>query len=1266
MAYQNAKPLSTPIAAYSYLPTPHISHVEDNQNKDHDDFEIIDAPFPKTMSRLEAIAQTVDVETQERCLQESSQKKFRWLKTQTTNYPYKVLKRTAETLPLLKNLTRLKEAQITKILNETTENHREFIQSPEQLMSTLVCLREKCDLSKSIVFIEKNEQNKQYILVIKDTASKTNYVIGEANIPIQNSDSQAPRQLTSLYPSTQSTTSPSSKTVSPAQSATKKHDFSSLQQQALLVLQQRLPRHFNSEEQIEALHKSGVLRNRDDDLRLLINKETSNDILDYITYMIHGILSRHIENQENATALPESKPSVTRTPKLPTKPYIEPSTPVLQTTSTQAPLTQRQLNAFQVLKRYQPWITDEHMTIIADKNFLSAQLVSMLLGQSCPFELNYIKTPDDAAQSIARSLRLQMFSKQIPRFTYIGNEESVAYLNKAFKHHVMAQSSLSESEFTQCFSTVQNGKYTEQALINAAINFKKLQPLYQEVQGYPLDPQDFGILLAEDLLATDPRDETLRLAHTLYYSADTLQSQIKDITFDQFCEQMDIKEQARRWVVSALERIGKYRNILNGTLRVHEVSHITPPQRNGLYNWGNNCFVNVAIQSFAHSLLTNSDIYHAANNLTFHSAYELLDRFMRRNCAPIPVKGSKEYENYQTMLHELARDAENQVAYNENPLTEYPLQYHGETFYTQEYFYAFFTLRNNLIHLCNTLNHSVSADQVIVPHQLQVCFFESLNYFAQLTNNTAMTAMLGSAKGMPFILSEMVQADPHEFLIVLLELLGIDKSEHANLNITTEFNFWVDDEQQPRERRRDPDTLHTMLPIATLAESSPFLATHISHHFENEEMVGNEKIRCEAIKRASPELPDDAIHTYKQHIIKVNSVGIPPETCSISPRLYTQFRAKIKVTNPWKNSKNYEKPIDLGAVMLGCTLRQNQVVLPFESSQGDYFNEVYELTHAFCHVGTSQDGGHYVTIIVPKNATIDTITVCDDTVCLSLRYYAISKNVPINNEEVIDACEALGLSAYAYFLKRKNHDNNVYALPPAQVETVNVHSHKDPFSSLKTYNDGQEFKDPYTEFDPTIEHSAPAPNPDDLPEPISFGYEAKKDTQDSLSHPQHQSHKSLRMGRITADIQQPQSSALNDGHKLSNVKPSQANETKQASPAVQPLATQKNNDNAQPEIWRPSTELSPLVVRRNHRYFGDVITESITALPETSKSKSKPNKPSIGSKINTTQYLTPDPQDTDQRPFDPNLICMSCNTQFRIGEIQIYARHANKCNKNIK
>ncbi len=35
--------------------------------------------------------------------------------------------------------------------------------------------------------------------------------------------------------------------------------------------------------------------------------------------------------------------------------------------------------------------------------------------------------------------------------------------------------------------------------------------------------------------------------------------------------------------------------------------------------------------------------------------------------------------------------------------------------------------------------------------------------------------------------------------------------------------------------------------------------------------------------------------------------------------------------------------------------------------------------------------------------------------------------------------------------------------------------------------------------------------------------------------------------------------------------------------------------------------------------------------------------------------------DSDEKPFDPNLVCPTCRKQFRVFEIQIFKRHANEC-----
>ena len=47
-------------------------------------------------------------------------------------------------------------------------------------------------------------------------------------------------------------------------------------------------------------------------------------------------------------------------------------------------------------------------------------------------------------------------------------------------------------------------------------------------------------------------------------------------------------------------------------------------------------------------------------------------------------------------------------------------------------------------------------------------------------------------------------------------------------------------------------------------------------------------------------------------------------------------------------------------------------------------------------------------------------------------------------------------------------------------------------------------------------------------------------------------------------------------------------------------------------------------------------------------------------------FRTPKNEESDDRPFDPNLVCPKCKQQFRIGEIQEYKRHYKLCHSENK
>ena len=41
-------------------------------------------------------------------------------------------------------------------------------------------------------------------------------------------------------------------------------------------------------------------------------------------------------------------------------------------------------------------------------------------------------------------------------------------------------------------------------------------------------------------------------------------------------------------------------------------------------------------------------------------------------------------------------------------------------------------------------------------------------------------------------------------------------------------------------------------------------------------------------------------------------------------------------------------------------------------------------------------------------------------------------------------------------------------------------------------------------------------------------------------------------------------------------------------------------------------------------------------------------------------------EDHDDRPFDPNLVCLTCNKRFRIGQILEYKKHCKFCQKSLR
>ena len=123
-----------------------------------------------------------------------------------------------------------------------------------------------------------------------------------------------------------------------------------------------------------------------------------------------------------------------------------------------------------------------------------------------------------------------------------------------------------------------------------------------------------------------------------------------------------------------------------------------------------------------------------------------------------------------------------------------------------------------------------------------------------------------------------------------------------------------------------------------------------------------------------------------------------------------------------------------------------------------------------------------------------------------------------------------------------------------------------------------------------------------------------------------------------------------------------------------PAATGNRSRSPSPVAVVTPVFRSPKLSYRQQASVGPVVAEALPLaqpitppLPQGRYNQQQQQRLEIGGNPQAVDnFGTPRNGESDDRPFDPNLVCPKCKQQFRIGEIQEYKRHYKLCHSENK